>query len=58
MDTIKTLKEHKREIENRFSVRRVGIFGSRGEEKETGDIGVLVEFEVPTFRSFMGLVFF
>jgi len=60
MNALKTLKEHKREIESRFSVRRIGIFGSyaRGEEKETSDIDVLVEFEEPTFRNFMGLVFF
>jgi len=30
----------------------------RGEEKETSDVDVLVEFEKPTFRNFMGLVFF
>ena len=60
MDAIEILKEHKTEIKDRFSVRRIGIFGSyaRGEEKETSDVDVLVEFEKPTFRNFMGLVFF
>ncbi|MBN1323907.1 MAG: nucleotidyltransferase family protein [Methanotrichaceae archaeon] len=60
MDAIEILKEHETEIKDRFSVRRIGIFGSyaRGEEKETSDVDVLVEFENPTFRNFMGLVFF
>ncbi|HPE63294.1 MAG TPA: nucleotidyltransferase family protein [Methanothrix sp.] len=60
MDPLETLKEHEREIKSRFSVRKIGIFGSfaRGQEKETSDIDVLVEFEEPTFRNFMGLVFF
>ncbi len=59
-DAIKALNEHETEIKNRFSARRIGIFGSyaQGEEKETCDIDVLVEFEKPTFRNFMGLVFF
>ncbi len=60
MDTLKILKEHEKEIKRRFSVRKIGIFGShvRGEEKETSDVDVLVEFEDPTVRNFMGLVFF
>ena len=60
MDPPKILKEHEMEIKSRFSVRKIGIFGSyvRGEEKETSDIDVLVEFEEPTFRNFMGLAFF
>jgi len=60
MDTLKILKEHEKEIKRRFSVRKIGIFGShvRGEDKETSDVDVLVEFEDPTFRNFMGLVFF
>jgi predicted nucleotidyltransferase len=60
MDPPKILKEHEMEIKSRFSVRKIGIFGSyvRGMEKETSDIDVLVEFEEPTFRNFMGLAFF
>ena len=60
MDPLDTLKENEREIKSRFSVRKIGIFGSNagGEGRETSDIDVLVEFEEPTFRNFMGLVFF
>lgn len=60
MDVLKILKSHNNEIKKKFGVRNIGIFGSyaRGEEKETSDVDVLVEFEEPTFRNFMGLVFF
>lgn len=60
MDALKILKANEKEVKRKFSVRKIGIFGSyaRGEEKETSDVDVLVEFEEPTFRNFMGLVFF
>ena len=60
MDALKILKEHESEIKRRFGVKRIGIFGShaRGEEKETSDVDVLVEFEVPSFDNFMELAFF
>lgn len=60
MDALKVLKEHEKKIRVRFDVKRIGIFGSyaRGEQKETSDIDVLVEFEVPTFDNFMDLIFY
>ena len=60
MDALKVLKEHEKKIRVRFGVKRIGIFGSyaRGEQKETSDIDILVEFEVPTFDNFMDLVFY
>jgi predicted nucleotidyltransferase len=41
-------------------VRRIDIFGSfaRGEQKESSDIDILVEFEKPTFQNFMNLSFY
>ncbi|RZN40593.1 MAG: nucleotidyltransferase [Methanosarcinales archaeon] len=41
-------------------VRKIGVFGScvRGEQKETSDVDLLVEFEKPTFDNFMDLIFF
>jgi len=35
------------ELQERFNIRRIGIFGSfvRGEATETSDVDVLVEFE-------------
>lgn len=60
MDALRILKANEKEVKRKFGVRKIGIFGSyaRGEEKETSDVDVLVEFEEPTFRNFMGLVFF
>ena len=60
MYVIETLKAHKEEIKERYSVRRIGVFGSyaRGEQKATSDIDVLVEFEKPTFDNFMDLAFY
>ena len=45
------------EIRGRFGVSRLGVFGSRvhGEASSESDLDVLVEFEVPTFRNYMGL---
>ncbi len=55
METIDLLKSHAKEIKTCFNVKRIGLFGSfaRGEQKESSDIDVLVEFEEPTFRNFM-----
>jgi predicted nucleotidyltransferase len=60
MNALKALKEHESEIKRRFGVKRIGIFGShaRGEEKETSDVDVLVEFTKPSFDNFMDLAFF
>ncbi len=60
MDALNILKSHEKEVKRKFGVRKIGIFGSyaRGEEKEASDVDVLVEFEEPTFRNFMGLIFF
>jgi predicted nucleotidyltransferase len=54
------LGKHKAEIQRRFAVSRVGIFGSqvRGEAKPDSDVDVLVEFEQPTFDRYMELKFF
>ena len=43
----KILKEHERELKERYGVKEVGIFGSylRGEAKEKSDLDILVEFK-------------
>jgi len=60
MYAIETLRAHEEEIRARYSVRRIGVFGSyaRGEQKATSDIDVLVEFEKPTFDNFMDLAYY
>jgi hypothetical protein len=56
------LKQHEKEIKNRFGVDRIGIFGSfiRGEEKPGSDVDVLVEFRKgeKTFDHYMDLKFY
>ena len=41
------LKENKDLLRERFKVKEIGIFGSfvRGEQKETSDLDILVDFE-------------
>jgi len=60
MNVIEVLRNREAEIKEKFGVRRIGVFGSfaRGEQKETSDIDILVEFDKPTFRNFMNLAFF
>ena len=60
MTAIETIKKHKVDIKKRYGVKKIGVFGSyaRGEQTETSDIDLLVEFENPTFDNFMDLLFF
>jgi len=46
-EIIKTIKELKEEIKEKYKIKEIGIFGSivRGEEQETSDIDVLVDFK-------------
>ncbi len=43
------LKEHKKELEEKFRVKEIGIFGSyvKGEERKRSDVDILVEFREP-----------
>ena len=43
------LNEHKKELEEKYGVKEIGIFGSfvRGEVRGGSDIDILVEFERP-----------
>ncbi len=50
LEEIKTLlKKQKPAIRERYSVRKIGIFGSyvRGEQNKKSDLDILVEFERP-----------
>jgi len=61
MKTIKeieeTIKKHEKELEERFKVKRIGIFGSyaRGDQNEKSDIDILVEFKDPVGFLFIHL---
>lgn len=53
----KILSEHKEEIRERYGVVITGIFGSysRGEQKESSDVDILVELEKPIGFKFFEL---
>jgi len=52
------LKQHKKELAEKYKVKEIGIFGSyvRREQKKRSDLDILVEFEeVPGLLKFIGL---
>lgn len=59
-DILSALAEAASEMERRYSVRRIGIFGSwsRDEATSQSDVDVLVDLAEPTFDHFMDLKFF
>lgn len=61
-DIKEVLKNHKNEIAKKFGIKEIGIFGSyvRGEETETRDIDIIIEFEEgkKTFDNYMDLKFY
>jgi predicted nucleotidyltransferase len=54
------LKEKQSKIASRFSVRRIGVFGSfaRGTAGPESDVDILVELNKPTFDNYMDLKFY
>ncbi len=59
-EILQRLQEHQEEMGTRFSVRRIGLFGSylRGNENEKSDIDLIVELSEPTFDHYMDLKFY
>ena len=51
------LSDRKSELEHRFGVRRIGLYGSfaRGTPDESSDIDILVELREPKFDHLAGL---
>ncbi|GAB4331284.1 MAG: nucleotidyltransferase family protein [Candidatus Abyssubacteria bacterium] len=56
---IQLLRERTEEMRERFSVRRIGLFGSYARDNAApgSDIDLLVEFEEPTYDHYMDLKF-
>ena len=54
------LKQLKQDLEIRFSVKLIGLFGSALHDSagDKSDVDILVEFAVPTFDHYMDLKFF
>jgi predicted nucleotidyltransferase len=59
-ELIQLLNQHRASVQEWFSVRRIGLFGSavHGLAGPDSDVDVLVEFERPTFDHYMELKFF
>lgn len=55
---IKILKEHKSELQQKFPLKTIALFGSyaRNEQTNDSDIDVLVEFSEPVGIEFVDLV--
>ena len=49
----------RQELSDRFTVRRIGVFGSviNGKATAESDLDILVEFDEPTFDHYMDLKF-
>jgi hypothetical protein len=60
MDIIEILKKHKDIIQKKYTVKKIGIFGSyaKGTQKKSSDIDILVELETPTYNNFINLAFY
>lgn len=57
-EIVEILKVHKKELEEKFKVKKIGIFGSyvMGKQKKNSDIDFVVEFELNAFgENFKGL---
>jgi len=59
-EILEFLRFHKADLNLRFSVKRIGVFGSvvRGSASSQSDVDVLVELDEPTFDHYMDLKFF
>jgi len=57
---IEILRKHKKTIEKKYEVKRIGVFGSyaKGTQTDLSDIDILVEFNNPTYDNFINLTFY
>jgi predicted nucleotidyltransferase len=56
---VQKIAEMRRELDERFTVKRIGVFGSyaRGDESSESDLDIIVELAEPTFDNYMDLKF-
>jgi hypothetical protein len=59
-DVLRVIREKQSEMASRFTVRRIGVFGSfaRGIAGPESDVDILVELAEPTFDHYMDLKFY
>jgi len=58
-DILRVIREIQTELAGRFTVRRIGVFGSftKGGEGTESDVDIIVELAKPTFDNYMDLKF-
>jgi predicted nucleotidyltransferase len=58
-DILRVIREIHSELASRFTVRRIGVFGSfaKGGEGTESDVDIIVELAKPTFDNYMDLKF-
>jgi len=58
-NVVQTIAAMRPELSERFSVRRIGVFGScaRGDDSSGSDADIIVELAEPTFDNYMDLKF-
>jgi predicted nucleotidyltransferase len=56
---IEKISDIQRELASKYTVKKIGVFGSfaRGDEKAESDVDILVELVEPTFDHYMDLKF-
>lgn len=56
-EIIDIIRRH-RDVLNKYTVKKIGLFGSfvKGKQKKDSDIDLIVEFEEPTLDNFMDLI--
>jgi hypothetical protein len=56
---LETIAAMRLELSERFTVKRIGVFGSwaRGDESSESDVDIIVELAEPTFDNYMDLKF-
>lgn len=59
-DILRVIRERQSELASRFTVRRIGVFGSfaRDSADPESDVDILVELSEPTFDHYMDLKFY
>ena len=59
-DILRVIREKQPELTDRFTVRRIGVFGSfaRDNVNPKSDVDILVDLAEPTFDHYMDLKFF
>ena len=57
---LKVMRDKQPELTDRFTVQRIGLFGSfaRGDAGPESDVDVLVDLKEPTFDNYMDLKFY